>query len=108
MRDIERLSVRQVADRLGWERRETLDRLQELHDQHGGLLFRRRGGRTKYWVDLAALRQLWPTKFAADDFALVHQRIDRIETLAERAMRELGELRKHVRQGASVHDPDNS
>lgn len=97
---LERLSVRQIAERLGWDRGETLERLRLLHRSHGGLLFRRPGRRTKYWVDEAALVRLWPERFGATptaaDVTRLHQRVEHAEELAVRALNEIGQLRRSV------------
>ena len=99
---IERLSVRQVAERLGWDRDRTLERLSRLHERHGGLLFRRSGPRTKFWVCAERLGVLWPDRFGtvptAADLSHVHQRIEHATELAERALSDLGRLRHNLRR----------
>lgn len=105
------LSVSQVADRLGWDRRRTLEHLQMLHEKYGGLLFRRPRKRSKIWVDEAKLVEVWdrfgqaPT---AGDLLILHRRIDRAEELAERALRELGRHRRGVAYRPMGAIPDNS
>lgn len=96
----DRLSVRQVAERAGWGRAETLQKLQDLHEKHGGVLFRRPGRRTKYWVAAETLPIVWRSKFGrapdAVDLSQVHDRIDHAIDLAERALEQLGTLRRQV------------
>src|ERR671918_25412 len=91
------LSLQQVAERAGFSRTETLAYLQELHEQHGGLLFRRPGQRTKYWVDAVALARLWPSRFGSArprDISELHAAVEHAERVAKLALRKLAMLRR--------------
>lgn len=94
-----RLSVRQVAERLGEDERAVREELQFLDKKHGRLLHRRQGRRTKMWVDEPRLRELVKRYGGAPterDVTLLHNRVDRVELLAERALQRVGRVEQKV------------
>lgn len=100
------LSVRDVADRLGWSTKVTRARLQALHDKHGGLLFRAeappsrdgRSAHTKLWVDPAALKRIMPDRFGAaptaGDVSALLDRLEEVDRKATRALAEIADFRR--------------
>ena len=99
------LSVRQVMDRLGLDRKSTVDYLGQLHERHGDLLFRKRGRRTKWRISASRWREIMairdgdgPAKAPTPaDIERLHGRVDRNEELVERALRQIGDLWREVR-----------
>jgi hypothetical protein len=90
-----RLTVAQVAARLGMHRTTAWRTLREMHEEAGGLLERARGSRTKLWVVEDRLRELMPGyggEPTGRDLVIIHGRIDRAEVLAERALRRIGRV----------------
>lgn len=90
-------SLRQVQERLGWTRRATLDHLTMLHAKHGGLIFRRPRQRSKYRILAPRLMELMKGRFeappTAEDIERLHARVDQVERLAEKALREIAKAR---------------
>lgn len=120
MTDPERLSLRQVAERLGWQLWETKRYMHELHDKHGGLLVRREGierrdgkeSNTKLYALESRLRELAPHLFAPDsgmtrrDRKVFNRRFERAERGLTQLRREVVQLRRHVKQLARYLDDD--
>lgn len=100
-------SVRDVAKKLGWPLRETRDRLKQLHELHGGVLFRESEAKNaKLWVDSETLARIWPRRFgvslpSALDIRSLLRRLESAEEKAERALLEAEDLRKESKRWTS-------
>lgn len=99
------LSVREVAEELGWDIRELRARLWYLHGMNGERLLYRESEapNAKLWVDRDELARLWATRFGPGAHRLSEDdRIKAAEDLARQALRELADLRRDAaRDGES-------
>lgn len=58
------LTANDAADAFGMERREFRERLHELHEEHGGVIFRKSDARNaKLWTTREVLRKHFPEAF---------------------------------------------